>query len=84
LQEINPHPRKKRKLGHEVAPEQRPKRGDPSPSPVVSASTRAVTKPVSDLPTGVKGGESIDALRKMILGELDGQYTDHQKQYVTN
>lgn len=29
-------------------------------------------------------GESVDALRRMILGKLEVQYTDHQKQYVSH
>lgn len=41
------------------------------------------TLPAPCLPTGIKNGESIDTLRRMILGELEGQYTDHQKQYVS-
>lgn len=36
------------------------------------------------LPTGMKNGESIDSLRRMILGELVDQYTDHQNQYVSS
>jgi len=35
---------------------------------------------VTCLPTGMKNGESIDSLRRMILGELEDQYTDSQKQ----
>jgi len=88
LQEINPDPshrRKKRKLGHETAPEQHLKRGELSSFSMASAPTQAAPKPappVSDPPTGMKNGESIDSLRRMILGELEDQYTDHQKQYV--
>lgn len=87
-QEINPNPshrRKKRKLSHETAPEH-PKRGESSTSSVVSTSTRIAPKPAPPapgLPTGMKNGESIDSLRRMILGELEDQYTGHQKQYVS-
>jgi len=35
------------------------------------------------LQTGMKNGESIDSLRRMILGELEDQYTGHQKEYVS-
>jgi len=86
LQEINPDPshrRKRRKLGHETAPEQR---GEPSSFSMASAPTQATSKPAPPapgLPTGMKNGESIDSLRRMILGELEDQYTDHQKQYVS-
>jgi hypothetical protein len=85
VQEINPKPshrRKKRKLGHETAPN----RGEPSFSSVVSAPTRAAPEsapPAAGLPTGAKNGESVDSLRRMILGELEDRYTDHQKQYVS-
>ena len=85
LQEINPNRRKKRKLGHETAPEQHPRRGEPSSSSVVSGSTQVASIPAPPahcLPTGIKNGESIDLLRRMILGELENQYTGHQKQYV--
>ena len=77
---------KKRKLGHETIPEQRFKRGESSSSPPVSAPTRVAQKstpPEPGLPTGMKNGESIDSLRRMILGELENQYTGHQKQYVS-
>ena len=88
LQEINPNPpnpRKKRKLGHESAPEQHFKRGEPSsPSVSTPAQTAQNSAPsATGLPTGMKNGESIDSLRGMILGELDDRYTDHQKQYVS-
>lgn len=75
-----PHPRKKRKLAHEAAPDQHFKRGEPSSSPEVPEYKRAAPELVPTLPTGAKNGESIDALRKMILGELEEQYTEHQKQ----
>lgn len=88
-QEINPdfsHRRKKGNLGHETAPEQRFKRGEPSSSSAVSAPIRVARKPTPPepgLPTGMRNGESIDSLRRMILSELKDQYTGHQKQYVS-
>lgn len=33
-------------------------------------------------PDEIKNGESVNKLRRMILGELDSLYTDHQRQYV--
>lgn len=33
-------------------------------------------------PIRVMNGESIDTLRRMILGQPEDQYTDHQRQYV--
>jgi len=89
LQEINPNPRhlrKKRRLGHESAPEQHFKCGEPSSPPVISAPTTVAPEsapPATGLPTGMKNGESIDSLRRMILGELEDRYTDNQKQYVS-
>ncbi|KAF9650974.1 ribonuclease H-like protein [Thelephora ganbajun] len=84
--EINlnsPHRRKKRKFVHEAAPEQHFKRGEHSSSSALSASTQVAPNsapPAPGLPTGVKNGESIDSLRRMILAELEDQYTDHKKQ----
>ena len=87
LQEINPHPsqrRKKRKLSHETASEQHFKRGEPSSSSAVLAPAQEAPESLPPgRPTGMKNGESIDSLRGMILGELEGRYTDHQKQYVS-
>ncbi|KAF9782395.1 ribonuclease H-like domain-containing protein [Thelephora terrestris] len=73
----SPHPRKKRKLDHEAAPDQHPKRGESSSSSLCAQKT---PKSAPGLFTGVKNGESIDALRKMILGESEEQYTELQKQ----
>ena len=87
-QEIDPdfpRRRKKARFSHETEPEQRSKRGESSSSPV-SAPIRVAQKSTPrepSLPTGMKNGESIDSLRRMILGELEGQYTGHQKQYVS-
>ena len=86
-QEINPNPshrRKKRKLCHETTPERHLKRGESSS--VVSASTQGAPKSaplVAGPSRGTKNVESVDSLRRMILGELDDLYTDHQKQYVS-
>jgi hypothetical protein len=88
-QDINPDPshrRKKRKLAHETLSKQNLKRGECSTFSVASETTRMTpqsTLPAPSLPTGIKNGESIDTLRRMILGELDGKYTDHQKEYVS-
>jgi len=84
FQKINPDPlhrRKKRKLDHETTPEQHFKRGKPPAA--VPASTQNLEPLATALPTGMKNGESIDSLRRMILGELEDQYTDHQKRYVS-
>ena len=86
LQEINPnppHPRKKRKIGHEPAPEKHFKRGEASSPSTPTKVAPISAPPTTGLPTGTKNGESIDSLRRMILGELEGRYTDHQKQYVS-
>jgi hypothetical protein len=86
-QEINPvFPGRREDLVNEAASERRFKRGEPSSSSVISAPTRVAQKsrrPGPGLPTGMKNGESIDSLRSMILGELEGQYTGHQEQYVS-
>jgi len=71
------HPRKKRKLDHEAGPD---KRGVSSSSSAASLGPQATPKSAPGLSTGVKNGESIGTLRKMILGEPEDQYTDLQKQ----
>jgi len=86
LQEMNPNaprPRKKRKLGDEPAPEEHFKRGEvSSPSTPTNVAPKSAPSTTS-LPMGMKNGESIDSLRRMVLGELEDRYTDHQKQYVS-
>lgn len=79
----SPHPRKKRKLAHEPALDHHFKRGESSSPPTVAEYKQAAPESVVTFPTGAKNGESIDALRKMILGELKDQYTEHQKQYAS-
>jgi len=78
-----PHRREKRKSGHETVPDQRFKRGESSSSSAVPAPTRVASQLMPRLHTGMKKGESIDSLRRMILGELEDRYTGHQKQYVS-
>lgn len=34
---------------------------------------------VTDGPDEIKNGESVNKLRRMILGELDSRYTDQQR-----
>ena len=86
LQEINSNPshrRKKRKLGHESSPEHRFRCGEASSSSASIQVAPTSAPPVTGLRAGMKNGESIDSLRRMILGELEDQYTDHKKQYVS-
>jgi len=74
------NPRQKRELGHETAPDQRFKLEVSSSSSVDPAPTQPGPGLAPGLPMGLMNGESVGRLRRMILGELEDQYTDHQTQ----
>jgi len=80
--EINPSSlrgQKKRKLDHETALEKHLEGGEPSSSSVVSTPAQVARDPIPPK-AGLSTSDSIDSLRRMILGKLEDQYTDRQKE----